>query len=109
MKILITSPMSSVGRKVLRELLAPEFSVRVLARDPALLPEEVQEKAEVVRGSMADPAALTQALEGIDALLWCVPGAALQEKSVRGHYERFARSGLLALRETGTPRVVSIS
>jgi len=109
MKILITSPVSSVGRKVLRELLAPEFSVRVLARDPSALPQEIQEKAEVVRGSMGDPAALTQALDGVDALFWCVPGASLHETNVRGHYERFACAGFLAIRDTGTPRVVTIS
>lgn len=109
MKILITSPLSNVGRKVLREVLAPEFSVRVLARNPELLPEEARQRVEVVRGSMADAAALTQALDGVEALFWCVPGAPFHERDIRGHYERFARTGLLALRETGTPRVLSIS
>jgi uncharacterized protein YbjT (DUF2867 family) len=109
MKILITGSSSNVGRKVLRELLAPEFSVRVLARDPALLPQEVHESAEIMRGSMGEADALTEALDGVDALFWCVPGASLHEKDVRGHYERFAHSGLLAIRATGTPRVVTVS
>jgi uncharacterized protein YbjT (DUF2867 family) len=109
MKILITGPLSSVGRKVLRELLAPEFSVRVLARDPDLLPEETRGKVEVFRGSMGDVVALTQALHGMEALFWCVPGASLHEKDIRGHYEHFARAGSLAIRESGTPRVVVIS
>jgi uncharacterized protein YbjT (DUF2867 family) len=109
MKILITGPLSSVGRKVLRELLAPEFSVRVLARDPDLLPEETRGRVEVVRGSMGDVVALTQALDGVEALFWCVPGASLHEKDIRGHYEHFARAGSLAIRESGTRRVVTIS
>src|SRR5687768_14404047 len=101
MKILITGPLSSVGRKVSRDLLAPEFSVRVLARDPDLLPEETRGRIEVVRGSMADVVALTQALDGVEALFWCVPGASLHERDIRGHYERFAHAALLAIRESG--------
>jgi uncharacterized protein YbjT (DUF2867 family) len=83
--------------------------VRVLARDPDLLPEEMRGRVEVVRGSMGDVVALTQALEGVEALFWCVPGASLHEKDIRGHYERFARAALLAIRESGTLRVVAIS
>ena len=109
MKVLITGPLSSVGRKVLRELLAPEFSVRVLARDPDRLPEETRGRIEVVRGSMGDVVALTQALDGVEALFWCVPGASLHEKDIRGHYEDLARAASLAIRETETPRVVAIS
>jgi len=33
----------------------------------------------------------------------------LQETNVRGHYERFARAASRAVREAGTPRVVTIS
>ena len=60
MKILITTPAGNIGRNVLRELLAPEFSVRVIARDPARLPGEIREQVEAVRGSTDDPAALSR-------------------------------------------------
>jgi len=109
MTILITTPTGNIGRRVLHELLAPEFSVRVIARDPARLPDEVQEQVEVVRGSTDDAAALRLALEGVEALFWCVPTESLQETDVRGHYERFARAGCRAIREAGTPRIVTIS
>jgi len=109
MKILVTTPAGTVGRNVLRELLAPEFSVRVIARDPARLPEEIREQVEAVRGSTDDPAALCRALEGVESLFWCVPTESLQETDVRGHYERFARAASRAVREAGTPRVVTIS
>ncbi len=109
MKILVTTPTGNIGRRVLGELLAPEFAVRVIARDPGRLPEEIREQVEVVRGSTNDAAALRRALDGVEALFWCVPGESLQETNLRGHYERFARAGCLAIREAGTPRVVTIS
>src|SRR5438477_7534325 len=109
MKILITTPAGNIGRNVLRELLAPEFSVRVIARDPARLPGEIREQVEAVRGSTDDPAALSRALKGVESLFWCVPTESLQETDVRGHYERFARAASRAVREAGTPRVVTIS
>src|SRR5207247_4316888 len=67
MTILITTPTGNIGRRVLRELLAPEFSVRVIARDPARLPEEVREQVEVIRGSGDDSATLRLALDGVEA------------------------------------------
>src|SRR6266496_2338743 len=109
MKILVTTPAGNIGRKVLRELLAPEFSVRVIAREPARLPGEIREQVEAVRGSTDDPAALRRALEGVESLFWCVPTESLQETNVRGHFERFARAASRAVREAGTPRVVTIS
>jgi uncharacterized protein YbjT (DUF2867 family) len=109
MKILVTNPTGRIGRKIALELLAPEFSVRVLVRDPARLPEEVRRQAEVVRGSNDDAATLRKALDGVEALFWCVPTESLQETNVERHYERFACAGWRAIREARTPRVVTIS
>src|SRR3989442_10312533 len=109
MKILVTTPTGNIGRKVVPELLAPEFSVRVIAREPARLPEEIVDQVEVVRGSTDDTATLRRVLDGVEALFWCVPTELLQETDVRSHYERFARAGSQAIREAGTPRVVTIS
>ena len=109
MKILVTTPAGKVGRRIVPELLAPEFSVRVITRDPAGLPDEIREQVEVVRGSTDDAATLRRALEDVEALFWCVPAPALQVSDVRGHFERFARAASRAIRAAGTPRVVSIS
>src|SRR5262245_56255578 len=109
MKILITAPTGKIGRKIVPELLAPEFSVRVVVRDPARLPEEIRQQVEVVRGSTDDPATLHRALDGVEALFWCVPTEPLLEVNVRWHYERFASAAFQALRKAGTPRVVTIS
>ena len=109
MRILVTTPTGNIGRRVLAELLAPEFSVRVVARDPARLPQKIQAQVEVVHGSTDDAAALRRALDGVEALFWSVPGAPLGEVNAQAHYERFAMAGYRAIRKAGTPRVVTIS
>ena len=109
MKILVTTPTGKIGGRVLPELLAPEFSVRVMAREPARLPEEIREQVEVVRGSSDDTATLRRALDGVEALFWCVPTESSQETNVERHYERFACAAWQAIRQAGTPRVVTLS
>ena len=109
MKILLTNPTGRIGRRIVPELLAPEFSVRVIVRDPARLPEEIREQVEVVRGLTDDPATLRQALHGVEALFWCVPTESCRETNVQRYYERFACAGWQAIRQAGTPRVVTIS
>src|SRR5438876_368743 len=109
MKILVTTPTGNIGRRVLVELLAPEFSVRVISRDPSRLPEEIREQVEVVRGSTDETATLRRALDGVEALFWCVPSASLDTMNVREHYERFAHAACQAIREARTSRIVTIS
>ena len=109
MKILVTTPTGRIGRQIVRDLIAPEFSVRVIVRDPARLPEEIRDQVEVIRGSMDDANTLRQALDDVEAMFFCVPSASQQETDVGGHYERFARAAAQAIREAETPRVVTIS
>jgi uncharacterized protein YbjT (DUF2867 family) len=100
MKILITNPTGRIGRRIVPELLAPEFAVRVIVRDPARLPAEIRQQVEVVRGSTDDAATLRRALDGVEAMFWCVPTESLQETNVERHYERFACAGWQAIRES---------
>ncbi len=109
MKILVTAPTGNVGRWVVRELLAPEFSVRVLARQRSRLSAEVQAQAEIIAGSTDDAEALIRALDGVEAAFWCVPPASSQDTHAAAHYERHARAAGRALRQAGTPRVVTVS
>ena len=109
MKILVTTPTGNIGRRVLVELLAPEFSVRVISRDPSRLPEEIREQVEVVRGSTDETATFRRALDGVEALFWCVPSASLDTMNVREHYERFAHAACQPIREARTSRIVTIS
>jgi uncharacterized protein YbjT (DUF2867 family) len=107
MKILITTPGGTIGRRIVPELLAPEFSVRVISRNPDRL--EFREHVEIARGSTDNMAVLRRALDGVDALFWCIPRALIRETHPRDHYERFARAASQAIREAETPRVVSVS
>jgi uncharacterized protein YbjT (DUF2867 family) len=109
MKILVTTPNGKIGRRIVPELLAPDFSVRVITRNSARLPREIQEQVEIVHGSTDDPRTLRDALEGVEALFWCVPTESCEETKVEHHYERFACAGWQAIREAATPRVVTIS
>jgi uncharacterized protein YbjT (DUF2867 family) len=109
MRILVTTPTGNIGRIVVQELLAPEFSVRVVVRDPERLPEEVRAQLEVIHGSMDDAATLRRALDGAEALFFCVPAESNLETNLREHYERFACATAEAIREAKTPRVVTIS
>src|SRR6188508_3347329 len=106
MKILITTPTGRIGRRIVREVIAPEFSVRVIVRDPAKLPDGIREDVEIIRGSMDDADVMRRALDGVEAMFFCVPMESRQEKDVCGHYERFARVAARAVRAAGTPRVV---
>jgi uncharacterized protein YbjT (DUF2867 family) len=109
MKILITTPGGIIGRTIIPELLAPEFSVRVITRNPNRLPSDIREQVEIVRGSIDDARALREALEGMDAMFWCVPRPPIEGTNIRGYYERFARAATEAIRAVGVPRVVGIS
>jgi uncharacterized protein YbjT (DUF2867 family) len=107
MKILVTTPGGVIGRRVLSELLAPEFSVRVVSRNPELLPRRIREQVELVHGSTEDVNTMRQALDGLDAMFWCIPEGSVDRTNL--HLERFTRAAFQAIRETGTPRVVAIS
>ena len=109
MKILITTPGSRLGGILLPELLAPEFSVRIICRNPDRVPAGVRVQVEIIRGSIDDAQVFGQALEDVDALFWRVPRLADNETDLRGHCERFAHAAAMAIRYAETPRVVTIS
>jgi uncharacterized protein YbjT (DUF2867 family) len=108
MKILITSPLSSIGRRVLPELLAPEFSVRALVPNPNWLPDEIRDRVQVVPGSADNGTTLRRALAGVEALLWCVPRDLFHAPRTPGQIEWSARVVSRAIKEAGTARVVAV-
>lgn len=69
--ILVTGATGNVGGRVVRRLRKHDVAVRALVRDPARasLPDDV----EVVRGDLARPASLDQALAGVDAVFLVFP------------------------------------
>jgi uncharacterized protein YbjT (DUF2867 family) len=103
MKILIMTPDGDIGCQVVAELLSPEFTVRVITDDPANLPEEWREQVEVIAGPMDNAGTLRRALAGVGSVLWCLPSGTDQE------IEPLAHALSRALRETGTPKLVTVS
>lgn len=106
--IVVTAPTSRIGTHVVRALLAERLPVRVVARDPQRVPTDMARQVEVVTGSHADPAVVTQAFKAADAVFWLVP-ADPAAASVEAAYTGFARAGIEALTTCGVQRVVGIS
>ncbi|MFD9902772.1 NAD(P)H-binding protein [Streptomyces sp. NPDC059063] len=109
--IVVTTPTGQIGRQVLDHLLdAPDTTgpIRVIARDPARLSPRVRERAEVIRGSHADPAVLHEACAGADRLFWLVPPTR-QADSVEGHFRDFTDPLREVIGRQGLKRVVNVS
>ena len=97
--IVITTPTGDIGRQVLDRLLDSGEAVRVIARDPARLPERVRARAEVVQGSHGDPDVIAKALAGADRLFWLVPPPSFSRPgSAEGYYLDFTRPASEAIR-----------
>jgi uncharacterized protein YbjT (DUF2867 family) len=106
--IVVTTPTGNIGQGVLRDLLAANQAVRVIARDPSRLMPETQGRIEVVQGSIDDPAVLAKALTGADTLFWCVPQSN-QQTDVLEYYLGFTRPLARALKDQRVERVVAVS
>jgi uncharacterized protein YbjT (DUF2867 family) len=107
--IVITAPTGHIGSQVLASLVdGGEQPVRVIARDPARLDPQVREQVEVVQGSHSDPAVVTTAFAGADAVFWLVPPNPRAE-NVEGYLLDFTRPACEAIKSQGVERVVGIS
>lgn len=107
--IALTTPVGTIGSKVLERLLRNEtLSVRAIARHPEKIPPEARARIEIVQGSMDDPDALRRLLDGVQGLFWCQPDPATVE-DYSGAYEALAHIGAAAIREARTPRLIAIS
>ena len=103
--IVITTPTGNIGRHVVQHLLNAGEAVRVVARDPDRLPQDVRDRAEVVEGSHGDAAVIDRALQGADAVFWLcppTPSATPEAQTVE-----FTRPAAEAIRGRGTPRIVA--
>ena len=107
--IVITTPTGDIGAQVLDRILDSGEAVRVIARDPARLPERVIASVEVVQGSHGDAEAITKALEGADRLFWLVPPRSFTNPGSAEHYYLdFTRPAAKAAASQGV-RVVGVS
>ena len=112
MNALVTGGTGFVGANVVRELLRDGRSVRVLARPSGDRRALAGLDVEIVEGDLLDPASLTKAVHGVEAVfhvaadyrLWARDPSALYRANVDG-----TRSLLQACADAGITRVVYTS
>lgn len=105
--IVVTTPAGQIGHHVVKNLLAADAPLRVVARDASRLSGEVRDRAEVVEGSHGDAAVIDRALDGADALFWLAPPDAT--RTLDEVYLDFTRPAVEAIRKRGVARVVSVT
>src|SRR4051794_3052295 len=106
--IVITAPTGQIGSKIVPILLQQPEPVRLIARDPAKLPAEIQRRADIVAGSHRDRDVVDQALDGADTLFWLMPSA----PTASSPYEAYVTAsipGADAVVRHAVPRVVIVS
>jgi uncharacterized protein YbjT (DUF2867 family) len=72
--ILVAGGTGTLGSQILERLLARQFSVRVLTRDPARVHSSTGDQPEFVAGDVRDPASLRGAMRGVDTVISAVQG-----------------------------------
>ncbi|MFD9888347.1 NAD(P)H-binding protein [Amycolatopsis sp. NPDC059027] len=109
--IVITAPTGNIARHLLPLLLeaAPAHGeeLRVIARDPARLPDGVRERVEVITGSHGDTEVVDRAFEGADAVFWLVPPDS--SLTPADGWSGFTRPAAKALAAHGVGHVVGVS
>jgi uncharacterized protein YbjT (DUF2867 family) len=106
--IVITAPTGQIGSKLVPTLLRRHEPVRLIVRDPGVLPADVRERAEIVVGSHRDRDVLDRALDGADALFWLMPSDPTAS-SPYAAYVTASIPGADAVVRNAVPRVVIIS
>lgn len=76
-RVLVAGATGTLGRHVVRELLARGERVRVLARDPGGAGAQGLGPVELVRGDLSDPASLVGVCDDIDVVISCA-GASMR-------------------------------
>lgn len=104
--ILLTTPTGDIGHRVLGRLLDAGTHVRVIARDPFKL--SMDNRIDVIQGSMSDADTIAQALPGVTRVFWLPPGDP-SLPSARAAYRGVSQAFCDALPRSEVTRVVSIS
>lgn len=108
--IVITTPTGDIGHQVLERVLQGSEPVRVIARDPSRIPQEVRQRVEVIQGSHSDAATIQKALIGADVLFWLVPPEPMMTlERVDEASADFTKPAAEAIRKCGVKRVVAVS
>ena len=106
--LVVTTPTGQIGRNVLKQLVEAGELVRVIARDRSRIEPGLSGPVEVIEGSHGDPDTIAQALDGAEAVFWCVPPD-FQAVDVREYYLDFTRPLAALLAGSSVRRVVFVS
>ncbi|MCP2338349.1 NAD(P)-dependent oxidoreductase [Actinomadura rupiterrae] len=72
MKLTIFGASGGTGTALYREALRRGHEVTAVVRDPARLPEDLRDRADVLVADVMDPAAVEPAVQGRDAVMSCL-------------------------------------
>jgi uncharacterized protein YbjT (DUF2867 family) len=106
--LVVTTPTGQIGRHVLAQLVAAGEPVRAVARDRTRIEPGLLAEAEVVEGSIDDPATMRKALDGAEAVFWCIPPDS-RSPDIWESYLGFWRPFAAALAGSSVRRVVFVS
>jgi uncharacterized protein YbjT (DUF2867 family) len=106
--IVVTTPSGLIGHQVLDDLLDSGEALRLIMRDPSVLPGDVRERVDIVEGSHGDAAAVEEAFADADAVFWLTPPDP-QAPSVEAAFVGFTQAAAEALKRHGGRRVVGVS
>jgi uncharacterized protein YbjT (DUF2867 family) len=105
MKLVVFGATGGIGRELVKQGLGHGHEVRAFARDPAQV-KTVHPRLEVVRGDVSEPATVTAAVEGVDAVLSALGTPARHAATV---VSDGAREVVEAMRHHGVQRLVLVS
>lgn len=109
MKLLVYGSTGTIGRRLIAEALERGHQVTAAVRDRARLPEDA-DRLEIVTGDVLDPAAVSEAAKGHDAVVCAVGASPHARETDPSLYKRAAASLTTALRGLGAdaPRLVVV-
>jgi uncharacterized protein YbjT (DUF2867 family) len=106
--IVVTTPTGQIGSQVVKDLLQAGEAVRVIARNPAKLAQEIRGRVEVVEGSHDDAAVVGKACEGAESYFLLVPPSFTTTDGA-AYYRRFTAPLIAAIKHGAVKRVVAVS
>ena len=112
--VLVVGASGFVGRRIAQALLAGEWTVRCLARNPAKVQDLATSGCQIVKGDISDLASLQKALESVQAVYVAIHMLSPQPANTAGQrFMAVERAGLqnivTACREQGARRLIYVT
>jgi putative NADH-flavin reductase len=104
MKVLIFGATGGIGKWALKHALEKGHEVTAYVRNPSKLKEQ-HERLRVIEGEISDLTAMTDAMQGQEAVIWCV-GVNMNDKLVKDDELRGHENLLKAMKANGVRRLI---